>query len=62
VGLTREVGCDTPMGYVLEVFVALGEQAFYSCGRSLNNVNNHCQINGILTEINGILTEINGIF
>ena len=38
-----------------EVVVALGEQAFYSCGRSLNNGNNHCQINGILTEINGIV-------
>lgn len=39
-----------------EVVVALGEQAFYSCGRSLINGNNHCQINGILTEIiNGIV-------
>ena len=38
-----------------EVVVALGEQAFYSCGRSLINSNNHCQINGILTKINRIV-------
>ena len=37
-----------------EVVVALGEQAFYICGRLLNNGNNHGQINVILTEINGI--------
>jgi len=32
------------------VVVALGEQAFYSCGRSLNNGNNQGQINVIFSK------------
>jgi len=54
VGVTRPWGTCHAQGVRAggqEVVVALGEQAFYSCGRSLSNGNNHCQINGILTEL-----------